>query len=336
MASAAIERPEENPIEKIATSVYPPFALLAGMQLDLFTPLKDGPMSVEQIAKALNIGSSKLKPLLYALVVAGFLKVEGEFFCNTDSANRFLVKGGPSCVVDIHELLSTMWNAALKTAESIRTGVPQAKLNYSEMSQDDLRHFFSGEHPYAVEYGRDLVERYDFSSYSTLLDVGGGSGGLAIAVTENCPHIQATVVDLPKITPVTQYYIDEVGAGNRVKVVTADAIRGPIPGSYDVAVMSAFIQLLSPEEARCAIKNVSKVMNPGGEIYIRGNGIIDNSRISPKKLVGFNLVYINVYDEGQAYTEQEHKDWLEEAGFGNFKRDILADGRSIITARKID
>ena len=123
MASAAIERPEENPIEKIATSVYPPFALLAGMQLDLFTPLKDGPMSVEQIAKALNIGSSKLKPLLYALVVAGFLKVEGEFFCNTDSANRFLVKGGPSCVVDIHELLSTMWNAALKTAESIRTGV---------------------------------------------------------------------------------------------------------------------------------------------------------------------------------------------------------------------
>ena len=107
------------------------------------------------------------------------------------------MKGGPSCVVDIHELLSTMWNAALKTAESIRTGVPQAKLNYSEMSQDDLRHFFCGEHPYAVEYGRDLVERYDFSSYSTLLDVGGGSGGLAIAVTENCPHIQATVVDLP-------------------------------------------------------------------------------------------------------------------------------------------
>ena len=188
----------------------------------------------------------------------------------------------------------------------------------------------------SVEQIAKALKRYDFSSYSTLLDVGGGSGGLAIAVTENCPHIQATVVDLPKITPVTQYYIDEVGAGNRVKVVTADAVRGPLPGSYDAAVMSAFIQLLSPQEARCAIKNVSKVMNPRGEIYIRGNGIIDNSRISPKKLVGFNLVYINVYDEGQAYTEQEHKDWLEEAGFGNFKRDILADGNSIITARKID
>jgi hypothetical protein len=51
--------------------------------------------------------------------------------------------------------------------------------------------------------------------------------------------------------------------------------------------------------------------------------------------VGFNLVYINVYDEGQAYTEQEQKDWLEEAGFDSFKRTILEDGSSIITARKI-
>jgi ubiquinone/menaquinone biosynthesis C-methylase UbiE len=335
MASATLERPEENPIEKIATSVYPPFALLAGMQLDLFTPLKDGPMNAEQIAATIGVGSAKLKALLYALVVSGFLNLEGEFFSNTDAANRFLVKGSPSCKVDIHEILSTMWNAALKTAESIRTGLPQAKLNYSDMSQEELRQFFCGEHPYAVEKGRDLVERYDFFSYSTLLDVGGGSGGLAIAVTEACPHIQATVVDLPNVTPVTQHYIDEAGAGSRVKVVTADVVRDSLPGLYDAAVMSAFIQVFSPDDARCAIKNVSKVMNPGGELYIRGYGIIDNSHTSPKKLVGYNLVFINVYDEGQAYTEQEHKDWLEEAGFGSFRRTILADGSSIIKARKV-
>jgi len=164
MASATHERAAENPIKKIATSVYPPFALLAGMQLDLFTPLKDGPMNAEQIAAAIGVGSAKLKVLLYALVAAGILVVEGEFFSNTDAANRFLVKGSPSCMVDIHELLSTLWNAALKTSESIRTGLPQAKLNYSNMSQDELRHFFCGEHPYAGEYGRDLVVRYDFSS----------------------------------------------------------------------------------------------------------------------------------------------------------------------------
>jgi len=335
MASATLERSEENPIEKIATAVYSPFAMLAGMQLDLFTSLKDGPMRAEQIAETIGVGSVKLNPLLYALVIAGLMNVEGDYFSNTDAANHYLVKGSPSCVVEIHELLSTMWSAALKTAESIRTGLPQAKINYSGMSRDDLRQFFRGEHPYAIEYARDLLERYDFSSYRTLLDVGGGSGGLAIAVTEACPHIQATVVDLPTVTPVTQHYIDEAGAGNRVKVVTADMIRDSLPGSYDAAVMNAFIHVLSPDDACCAIKNVSEVMNPGGEIYIRGYGIIDNSRTSPSKLVGFSLVYINVYDEGQAYTEKEHKDWLEEAGFDSFRRTIMTDGSSIITARKM-
>jgi hypothetical protein len=335
MVSTIPERLEENPIERIATSVYPAFALLAGMKLDLFTSLKDGPMDVGQIASRLGVNPTKLNALLYSLAVSGLLIVEGQLFSNTEVANRYLVKGSPSSVGDIHELLSTMWNAALKSAESIQTGIPQAKIDYSKMTNDELNQFFRGEHPYAVEYGRDLVKKYDFSSYRTLLDVEGGSGGLAIAVTESCPHIQATVVDLPNVTPVTQHYINEAGAGDKVNVITADVLRDPLPGSYDVAVMTAFIQCLSPGDARCAIKNVGKAMNPGGDIYIRGYGIIDNSRISPQKLVGFNLVYINVYDDGQAYTEQEHKDWLEESGFGGFKRTILEDGSSIINARKI-
>jgi ubiquinone/menaquinone biosynthesis C-methylase UbiE len=335
MASATLERPEENPIEKIAASVYPPFAMLAGMQLDLFTPLTDRPMNAEQIAETIGVDCAKLKPLLYALVVTDLLNVEGEFFSNTDTANRFLVRGGPSCVVDIHELLSDLWSAALKTAESIRAGVPQASHDYASMSKDELQQFFRGQHPYAIEYGRDLMAKYDFSSYRTLLDIGGGSGGLAIAVTDAIPNIQTTVVELSTVTPITQHFIDEAGAGDRIKVVAADVVHDSLPGSYDAAVMTAFLQVLSPDDARCALKNVSRVMNPGGEIYIRGAGIIDNSRTSPTELVGFNIVFVNVYDEGQAYTEQEYKEWLEEVGFGDFRRTILPDGSSIITARKM-
>lgn len=336
MASATAERPEGNPIEKIVTSVYPPFAMLAGMQLDLFAPLADGPMNAEQIAETLGVDCAKLKPLLYALVVAGLLNVEGEFFSNTDTANRFLVRGGPLCVVDIHEQLSDLWSAALKTAESIRKGMPQASHDYANMSKDELQQFFRGQHPYAIDYGRDLIARYDFSSYRTLLDVGGGSGGLAIAVTDAIPNIQATVVELSTVTPVTQHFVDETGAGERIKVISADVVHDRLPGSYDAAVMTAFLQVLSPDDALCALKNVSRVMNPGGEIYIRGGGIIDNSRTSPPELVSFNIVFVNVYNEGQAYTEQEHKEWLEEAGFEGFRRTILPDGGSIITARKME
>ena len=105
MVSSKLEKAEENPIEKMTTSVYPPFALLAGTQLDLFSSLKDEPMSAEQIAANLGVASAKLKPLLYALVVAGYLTVDGEVFGNTDAANRYLVKSSPSWVGDIHQAL---------------------------------------------------------------------------------------------------------------------------------------------------------------------------------------------------------------------------------------
>jgi hypothetical protein len=60
MGPSTISRHDENLISRLTGAVYPAFALLAGMQLDLFTPLKYGPMSAEQIAAALGVGSAKL------------------------------------------------------------------------------------------------------------------------------------------------------------------------------------------------------------------------------------------------------------------------------------
>ena len=291
-------------------------------------------MTAEQVAAAIGVAPTKLKPLLYALVTARLLTVEGNLFANTEVANRCFVRSSPCCMLGAEEHYSNLWQALLKTAESIRTGVPQAKHEYSSMPSDQLERYIRSVHPETLGYGRDLLARFDLSSCRTLLDVGGGSGGLAMTVTEAHPHIQATIVDLPTVTPIAKRIIEETGFGDRIQVVAADVARDPLPGSYDVAVLSAFLQVLSADDARRSLKNIGSVVNPGGSIYIRGLGIIDNSRTSPPDLVGFNLVFINYYDAGQAYTEQEHMDWLAEAGFEGFERITLSEGGSWITARK--
>ena len=229
--------------------------------------------------------------------------------------------------------MSRQWSGTLKTAETIRSGIPQAKIDYSAMSKDELASYYRGIHATAVAAGRDLVRRYDFSSCRSLLDVGGGSGGLAIAVTEACPHLRATVVDLPTVTPITRRYVEEAGPTNRVEVLTADAVNGPLIGHFDLAVLLRVIHVFSPDQARRTLQNVSQVIEPGGAIYIVGP-VIDNSRISPPATVGSNLHFINIFDEGQASTEQELRDWLAEAGFVGFERTTLPGVQSIVTARK--
>ena len=320
-------------IQKLATAVYPSVAMLAGMQLDVFTPLKDGPLSAEQLAAALGVKTDKLSRLLYALVIAELLTVEKERFANTPEAQHFLVRGQPTYVGGRHENFSDIWQALLHTADTIRTGVPQCKKDFASMTPDAQLPFFRGLHPGTLATGQDLATRYDFSTYHTLADIGGGSGGMALALTDAYPHLRATVIDFPAVLPITQRFIEEAGATARVQVKAADVVNEPIPGTYDVAVLRSFLQVLSPEAALQALRHISTAINPGGVIYIVGR-VLDDTYLSPLGSVGFNLLALNIFDAGGAHTERTHRDWLTAIGFVHIERVPIAEGNSIITARQ--
>ena len=320
-------------IQQLASAVYPSFAMLAGMQLDVFTPLKDGPLTAVQLAEVLGANTEKLSRLLYALVTATLLTVEEDRFANTPEAQQFLVKGQATYLGGRHENFSETWEALLHTADTIRTGVPQCKKDFAATSPEDQIHFFRGLHPATLANGRALAARYDFSSATTLADIAGGSGGMALALTDAYPHLRATVIDLPTVTPITQQFIDAARASNRVQVVAADVVRAPVPGTYDVAVLRAFLQVLSPEDALQALRHIGAAIHPGGRLYIVGR-MLDDARLSPVDAVGFNLIFLNIFDEGRAYTEGEHRVWLTAAGFTEIARAPLPEGISIMTARK--
>ena len=326
--------PRPDTIWRLRTALYPSFALLAGIQLDVFSPLGDGPRTVEQVAETLGVDSDKLGALMYILVESGLLTVEGDQFSNSLEANHFLVRGNSSYMGAGYEAFAEQWNAVWKSAESIRTGSAQAKVDYSAMSEEALESHYHSFHLATLTTGRRLLAQYDFSSSRRLIDVAGGTGGVAIGIAQACPHLRATVVDLPTVTPITQRLVSEAGVADRVEVLAVDVVTGTLEGFFDVAVMSKFIPVISRGQAQRALKNVSQVMEPGGTLYIDDVGTLDNSRLAPPETVRQNLWFINVFDEGQAKTEQERREWLAGAGFEDIERDSFPDGSSIMVARK--
>ena len=312
-------------------------AMLAGIQLEVFTPLRRGPMTTEQLAGALGVGSARLRLLLYALVAAGLLTEQDGRFANTPEAQHFLVKDAPSYVGSLHQSLANQWAFKLKTAASIHTGVPQDHLDFSQATPEALEAFLRRISVSTVAAAHALVARYDFSSTTALADVGGGAGGMAITLTQAYPHLQATVIDLPLVTPITQKMVHEAGATDRVRVLTADVVSDRLSGGYDVAIVRELLQVLSPDQARQAVQNIGAAINPGGTIYIIGQ-ILDDSRLAPPEAVGFNLIFLNTFHAGESYTEHEHRTWLQEAGFVDVERlpFLLNDGfgSGVMTARK--
>ena len=334
MADQIAPLPPMETIPKLIWGVYSPMAFLAGCQLDVFSQFKDGPLSAEQVAEALGVGVIKLRQLLFALVSTGLLTHSGGRFSNSPEANAYLVKGKLNYMGSRHELMSIGWDALLKTANSIRTGTAQAKaaFDYSSTPSENLEKVFRGLHAGALADGRMLAKRNEIISCHTLVDIGGGSGGLAIALAQNLPGLNVTILDLPAVTQITRRFVSEATMSDRIQVDTWDVVHEKLVGKYDAAVLRAVIHTLSVDDARSVLLNIGRAINPGGWILIIG-AVLDNSRLSPPTMVNNNLVFLNSYDGGQAYTESEYREWLVEAGFRDFTREIQKEGHSLLIAR---
>jgi SAM-dependent methyltransferase len=319
-------------------AVYPSMALLAGMQLDLFTPLGNAPMAAPDLAAALGVRAEKLRPLLYALAAAEILEaLDDHRFANTPEADRFLVRGRPGYMGGAHEHWADLWAGMLRTAETIRTGMPQAKHDFAAMDDVALTAFLRGLHPTALATGRRLAETQGMDRFQRLLDVGGGSGGLAIGACERCHGLSAAVVELPRVAPITRAFVEEAGLRDRIEVLAADAVDGPLPqGQFDVAALRFFIQVLGPEQARRALRTVGRALAPDGTIFVIGR-VLDDSRLMPWETVTQNLALLNMFDEGQAYTEGEHRAWLAEVGFVDVavEQGFMPSGVALVAARKV-
>jgi cyclopropane fatty-acyl-phospholipid synthase-like methyltransferase len=331
--------PAKNPllmptvINSHLANVYPALSMMAGMQLEIFTAIGHSGITIDATAKKLNVQPLKLRPLLYALVSANLLTVEEPLFYNTAEANEFLVKGKKRYIGSMHSAYSDLWSATMHTADSIRQGSPIAEHNFSKMTHDELRSFVTGLDAGASASARRLHKEFDMNRFQTLLDAGGGSGGLAIALSKLCPKIKITVGELGNVAPITKECIESEGLGEIIRAIEIDLTSYQPSSSFDAIVLRSVLQVMSPEDARSTMQNATKALNPNGEIFMLGR-MLDDSRLSPKEAVAVNVMFLNVYPSGQAYTESEYRSFFLEAGLENIQRKQISGGYSILHANK--
>jgi len=86
----------------------------------------------------------------------------------------------------------------------------------------------SGQHAGSLGLAVMLARSHDFSRYSRLLDLGGGSGAFAIEAVKCYPGLSAVMFDLPQVVAVTEQIIEEYRLTSRItcpRVVWHERIR---------------------------------------------------------------------------------------------------------------
>lgn len=323
-------------IQRLKQAADQAHAMLAGMQLEIFTLLAEGPRTPAELARRLEVAEDRLARLLYALAATGLLEVQQGRFANAPEAAAFLVKGRPDYVAGNHEMVSKIWHADLRTAESIRSGRPAALHDFADISDEEMAVMVRGMHPDTVAVGRALARRCDFSKCRSVVDVGGGSGGLVAALCEANPGLHGTLFDLPRTCKLATPILRECPGGDRVAIEAGDILIAPPNEMHDAAVMKSLVQVFAPAAAARAIANAAAAVRPGGAVYIVvGVGILNDDRLGPFSPVFRNVTLMNLYPAGASYTEGEHIAWLSAAGCGEVERIRLPTDTDVLRATKL-
>ena len=325
--------PSRAPIDRLRHAPVTPMAVRAALGLGVFTALNQGAMTAVELADALGVKPRRLEFLLSQLVVSDFLQLHEGRFSNTDVTAHYLVEGAPDFIGAVWKGWSNYWRTQLVTEQSIRTDTPQSKIDFEGMSTEELSGFLKGLHANAVTAGHALAKHAVFGRAKSVVDIGGGSGGVAIGLCQEHPGLSVTVTELPAVVPIAKEMIGEAGLADRISVQVGDPTRTPLTGSFDVATARAFFQVLAADDCAIAARNIASAIRAGGELFVIGY-VLDDSGLSPEICVGQNLMFLNSFDNGEAYREARYRHWLTDAGFVDIERRPDTQGRSLITARK--
>ena len=189
--------------------------LLSAVELELFTKLGGDGMTATQIAEALGLDARAIPDFPDALVALDLLDREGEgtdaLYRNTEAGAVFLDKASPAYIGGILEMANArLYGFWGDLTEALQTGKPQneikhtGKAMFEELYSDEARleQFMNAMAGISAGPFMALAEKFDFSKYETLCDVGGATGQLSIIVANRHPHMRCTSFDLPVVEPI--------------------------------------------------------------------------------------------------------------------------------------
>src|SRR5437764_1164127 len=165
-------------------------AVIAAVQLDVFTTIAQGNKTVADIAKALKVPKRGLERLLDALVGVGYLTKRGTQFGLTPVSDTFLVKTKPSYIgamADESQITLPGW---MQLADVIRSGKPVAGVDTAE-GREFFPRLVKAIFPMTYNAARGLVASFPqakLKKVERILDVAAGSGAWSLPFAQALPN----------------------------------------------------------------------------------------------------------------------------------------------------
>ena len=283
--------------------------LFAAIELDIFDCFSRDPLTLEQLAKKINVKKERLLPLLNGLSIMGLL-IKEDGFSFPEEYFPFLKKGGRFYIGKA--LLRFKWTIEnLSNLSKIIKGEVKAKGHdvHDEISTafylDFVREFNK---PY-IEMMASRLDEY-FKNAKTVLDIGGGHGLYTQKALKKYPHLEGTLLDLPHAIDYAKNLHSDEDYFSRLNLSKGDSRKADIEKKYDVIMMNDLLHYFTAEEKKDVLKKALVALNEGGLLAVTKFSF--NEDLTPESSVFFSIKNFLLTGSGYLCTDESLEKILRE------------------------
>jgi hypothetical protein len=297
------------------------FLVQAAAELGLADLLAEGTRDVDQLAALTGAKSEALRRLLFALAQLGLLSRQpGDRFTLTP-LGQCLRADHPAGLnafarYQAHDIVQRCWANLTYTVRSGETAFDAVfgaqPFAYFAEHRDEAALFTAGMAARTSEHLEVIVQSYDWTSFDTIVDVGGADGMFLSAILKTAPGARGIVFDQPRGAAAAADRIAAEGLEPRCRFIGGDFFTA-VPPDGDAYLLKYILHDWDDERVVAILQAVRRAMSDGGRLLVIEPLIPESDE--PALETAMMDIAMLVFSGGCERTASEFAELYRRAGF---------------------
>ena len=319
-AAATSEVPPPIAMLQLISGFWISRCIYVAAKLGIADLVKDEPKTAAELAAATGTDASSLFRLMRALASVGVF--------SHDTENRF-------AITPVSETLRTDIRGSLRAFAMTELGeehypawgdllhsVHTGEIAFNHAFGMPVWEFFA-KHPENARIFNDamsgmtaqaneaILSKYDLSGIKTLMDVGGGHGGLITSILQRHPGMKGILFDSPQVIDGAKEVVEDSGVSDRCQLAAGNFFES-VPEGGDTHILKWIIHDWNDEQCATILRNCHRALPEKGKLILVEAVVPAGNEPHFSKFIDLNML---VMTGGRERTEEEFRVLYDAAGF---------------------
>jgi hypothetical protein len=251
-------------------------ALYVVATLGIADLLEEAPLCIDEVAVRSKAHAPSLYRVMRALAAVGVFREEpGRVFGLTSIGQCLRVDaekpvGGWAAFIG-RPYHWQAWSSLLETVKTGETAFQRVhgRTGWAFRSADleETAIFDRAMTDLSRRASHSILQAYDFARFATIVDVGGGKGGLLAAILKGYPALRGVLLDLPHVVEQSGPVLRAFGVADRCAVLGLDFFES-VPAGADAYILKSVLHDWADDEAVRVLRNCTSAMRADARLLI--------------------------------------------------------------------